>query len=247
MQRTLRLGLLLAGGAAAVRLGEDASTQKSSVNASTFATLGQHEDLSKKYPSYTYAGNDPEAPNLAFFQNFKLNYANGGGHSVGAMTTHFLKELGIPADVWMGTTAPVDKAGKPVEKPCKGPAAGQRYIVVTLSGYVEFETCLEGEHGKYPGWEDAPLPDRQEGKRQKAILSPGHLLIADDAVGPAHHWRILENPNTGKKDPWNRLYIDLTDDKAFEAFQTAVEGGKLGKASSASGPASGPLDLNSMD
>jgi len=58
-----------------------------------------------------------------------------------------------------------------------------RQLVVTLAGTLVF-TTRDGE---------------------EFTLAPGDVLLAEDAVGSGHQWRLVG------QDPWRRLYIVLAD------------------------------------
>lgn len=59
--------------------------------------------------------------------------------------------------------------------------APRRQYVITLSGQLEFE-CRGGE---------------------KQIIKPGDILLAEDARGGGHRWKLIND------QPWRRLYIHL--------------------------------------
>merc|ERR1719446_505849 len=72
-------------------------------------------------------------------------------------------------DMWFFTT-PSNESG-----PCKGPPIGKRYLLSTLNGCVEFETCDVDK----------------KGTGVKMIVRPGDMILMEDNLGPAHQWRIV--------------------------------------------------------
>jgi hypothetical protein len=59
--------------------------------------------------------------------------------------------------------------------------APHRQYVITLSGRLEFET--------------------RNGEKQ--IVQPGDVLLAEDATGGGHRWRLTDD------QPWRRVYVHL--------------------------------------
>lgn len=70
--------------------------------------------------------------------------------------------------------------------------APTRQFVITLSGTLEFET------------RDA----------QKFIIYPGDVLLAEDATGSGHKWRLLD------QQPWRRAYIILDGNAKVNFLQS---------------------------
>lgn len=158
-------------------------------------------------------GEGAQTPHLAWIKTYPMSsfkFEKGGGHSVGAMTPRVHTSVDRPAsstgDYWFGTT-PANES-----KPCRGPPANTRYIVTTLSGCVEFELC------------NAAL----EGTGEKIVVRPGDLLLAEDSKGPAHAWRIVQcGLKADTLAPWNRMYLDISNNETYNAFLQDVLGDEV--------------------
>ncbi len=62
--------------------------------------------------------------------------------------------------------------------------APQRQYVITLTGSLEFTTR----------------------NKDRFILNPGDILLAEDTTGGGHKWRLVND------QPWRRIYIQLPED-----------------------------------